>query len=211
MRTAERQGRTPRTAGGAARPTKWLRGSQRLERSDIQPPRTASPWPSPLCQPFRQPVPRRAALSPPLPQGLRKALCTHGSSATRPSGPPPRTARGRGRDREGTAVCGSSSRRVPHLPPLGGGGGAGVSAGLSAVAGAEAGAGAEADALAARACRSRCIVRTKATIAHLSAGGIGQRYPDISPTPFVMTSKICPSGYFSTLSWWKVAVGTLPR
>ena len=48
-------------------------------------------------------------------------------------------------------------------------------------------------------------------IAHRSAGGIGQRYPDISPCPFVMTSKICPSGYFRILSWWKEAVGTLPR
>jgi hypothetical protein len=35
-----------------------------------------------------------------------------------------------------------------------------------------------------------------AMIAHLSAGGIGQRYAGISPCPFVMMSKICPSGYF---------------
>ena len=28
--------------------------------------------------------------------------------------------------------------------------------------------------------------RTKAMIAHRSAGGIGQRYPDINPVPFVI-------------------------
>ena len=33
----------------------------------------------------------------------------------------------------------------------------------------------------------------------------------INPNPFVMTSKICPSVYFRIFSWWKVAVGTLPR
>jgi hypothetical protein len=27
----------------------------------------------------------------------------------------------------------------------------------------------------------------------------------------VITSKICPSGYFRIFSWWKEAVGTLPR
>jgi len=36
-------------------------------------------------------------------------------------------------------------------------------------------------------------------IAHLSATGIGQRYEGISPIPFVMMSKICPSAYFKNL------------
>ena len=36
-------------------------------------------------------------------------------------------------------------------------------------------------------------------------------YAGISPIPFVMTSKICPSGYFRIFSSWKEAVGTLPR
>ena len=37
-------------------------------------------------------------------------------------------------------------------------------------------------------------------LAHLSAGGIGHLYPVISPVPFVMTSKICPSAYFRIFS-----------
>jgi hypothetical protein len=48
-------------------------------------------------------------------------------------------------------------------------------------------------------------------MAHLSEGGIGQRYAGISPIPFVTMSNIWPSGYFRIFSWWKLAVGTLPR
>ena len=70
---------------------------------------------------------------------------------------------------------------------------AGLSAG-SAVAQRRRGGAAELEQrrAAARASRSRWSSRTWAMIAHLSAGGIGQRYAGISPIPFVMTSKICP-------------------
>ena len=85
------------------------------ERPVLAPPRRASPGPglfsaSSLLAGHVRPRGARRRRSR---QEPGTAPCTRGSQRPRQSSPPPRTSRGRRRDREGPAVCGSS-RRFPQ-------------------------------------------------------------------------------------------------
>ena len=70
-RRSGRQGRTPRTGGGAAPPPRWPRGSRRRGSAGTRPRRTALPWPPLPLLLSRLPVPAARGVGSTIAAGAR--------------------------------------------------------------------------------------------------------------------------------------------